>query len=305
MIGKVAGNGAGPASTAAKVGELMARLTLSLLGSFQLTLNGEAVTEWKSNKVRALLAYLATEAGRSFQRDTLGGLLWPDQSDRAARDNLRYALYHLRRTIGDGEAYSPLLAANRRSVQFIASDDCVLDTAAFEALLTVDLAESSAVAYLQSALALYRGPFLEGFFLPDCLEFEGWLLWQRERFSRQLAAALAYLAGAFEQEGDYAMAEYYARRWLQNEPWDESAQRCLLRALACSGRRGEALAYYERSRLEMVEALDMEPASETLALVAAIRAGQLDCRPLKEPERAVRQQDRIALSAGSGRLLRR
>jgi DNA-binding SARP family transcriptional activator len=40
----------------------MARLSLSLLGPFEVTLDGVPVTAFDSNKVRALLAYLAVEA---------------------------------------------------------------------------------------------------------------------------------------------------------------------------------------------------------------------------------------------------
>jgi DNA-binding SARP family transcriptional activator len=47
----------------------MARLSISLLGSFQVTLDGEPVTTFESAKVRALLAFLAVEAGRAHRRD--------------------------------------------------------------------------------------------------------------------------------------------------------------------------------------------------------------------------------------------
>lgn len=40
----------------------MARLALSFLGPFEATLDEVPVTEFDSNKVRALLAYLAVEA---------------------------------------------------------------------------------------------------------------------------------------------------------------------------------------------------------------------------------------------------
>ena len=62
----------------------MARLFISLLGSFQVTLDGTPVTALESDKVRALLAYLAVEADRPHRRDRLTGLLWPEQPDRAA-----------------------------------------------------------------------------------------------------------------------------------------------------------------------------------------------------------------------------
>ena len=67
----------------------MARLSLSCLGPFQVTLDGQAVTGFKSAKVRALLAYLAVEAGRSHRREVLAGLLWPEWPDRDALSSLR------------------------------------------------------------------------------------------------------------------------------------------------------------------------------------------------------------------------
>jgi len=76
----------------------MARLSLSLLGPFQATLDGEPITGFPSNKVRALLAYLAVEAGRRrpgtvvHPRETLAGLLWPDYPERSAHTSLSNAL---------------------------------------------------------------------------------------------------------------------------------------------------------------------------------------------------------------------
>ena len=87
----------------------MPRLTLSFLGCFQVSLDDRPVTDFKSNKVRALLAYLAVEADRPHRREALAGLLWPDWPDRDALSNLRYALASLRRTLGDHTAEPPFL----------------------------------------------------------------------------------------------------------------------------------------------------------------------------------------------------
>ncbi len=88
--------------------EILPRLTLSFLGCFHVCLNDRPVTDFKSNKVRALLAYLAVEADRPHRREALAGLLWPDRTDRDALSNLRYALASLRRTIGDHAAMTAL-----------------------------------------------------------------------------------------------------------------------------------------------------------------------------------------------------
>ena len=96
----------------------MAHLSLSLLGPFRVTLDGEPVTDFESTKVRALLAYLAVEADRTHRRDVLAGLLWPDWPDRDALSNLRYALSNLRQVIGDRTAEPPFLLITRNTLQF-------------------------------------------------------------------------------------------------------------------------------------------------------------------------------------------
>ena len=49
----------------------MSTLLLSLLGSFQATLAERPIAGFESNKVRALLAYLAVEGDRPHSREEI------------------------------------------------------------------------------------------------------------------------------------------------------------------------------------------------------------------------------------------
>lgn len=82
----------------------MPRWSLRLLGPFALERDDGPVTGFRSDKVRALLAYLAAQPGRSWSRSALADLLWPDRPEAVARANLRNALSNLRKAIGDREA---------------------------------------------------------------------------------------------------------------------------------------------------------------------------------------------------------
>ena len=75
----------------------MARLECYFLGGVEVRLDGEVITSFESNKVRALLAYLAVEAGRPQRREALAGLIWPEWPQASAMSNLRYALADLRK----------------------------------------------------------------------------------------------------------------------------------------------------------------------------------------------------------------
>ena len=139
----------------------MAHLSLSLLGTFEVTLGGQPITGFKSNKERALLAYLAVEADRSHRREVLAGLLWPDWPDRDALNNLRYTLSDLRRVIGDHDAEPPFLLITRDTLQFNLASDHSLDVATFTQHLADSQSTSqpigeSAIRHLQSAISLSR-----------------------------------------------------------------------------------------------------------------------------------------------------
>lgn len=102
----------------------VAKLGINLLGSFQVFRGDQVLTKFKSNKVRAVLAYLVAEADSSHHRSSLAGLLWPEYPEKTARRNLRDILSNLRQAIGDREAQPPYLLITRQSLQFNPASAC-------------------------------------------------------------------------------------------------------------------------------------------------------------------------------------
>ena len=88
----------------------MAHLSIRVLGPLQVSLDGEPVSGFASDKVRALLAYLALSPDRPHRREALAGLLWPEFPERSARTNLRNALANLRQVIRRRRGLAPLSA---------------------------------------------------------------------------------------------------------------------------------------------------------------------------------------------------
>ncbi len=246
----------------------MAHLSLSLLGPFQAALDGNPVTAFESDKVRALLAYLAVEADRPHRRDKLAGLLWPERPNRDARSNLRYALYNLRQAIGDRQATPPFLHVSRQTIQFNGDSESWVDVMAFTNRLEPSRRTDGD---LEEAIDLYRGEFLEGFYVGDSAPFEEWVLFKREQLRRQAMSTLRHLATTYEERRQYGRALPYAWRRVELEPWQEQAHRQLMRLLALDGQRGAALAQYEACRRALAEELSVEPAEETTRLYEQIR----------------------------------
>ena len=243
----------------------MARLILSFLGPFHAALDGRPAAGFESNKVRALLAFLAVEAARPHARETVAALLWPDHHNHAALDSLRSALANLRRVIGDHTADPPFLLITRDTIRFNPAADYQLDVAELEA------SAGRPVEQMERMFDNGESDFLEGFALPNSAPFEEWLLGRRERFRRKTLEGLGRLAQHYEDRADFERAIECARRQLELEAWDEAAHRRLMRLLALSDRRGQALAQYEACRRVLREELGVEPAHETTALYARIR----------------------------------
>jgi predicted ATPase/DNA-binding SARP family transcriptional activator len=265
----------------------MAQLVLSFLGSLHITLDGETVTAFRSDKERALLAFLALEADRPHRREALIGLLWPEQPEALALNNLRKTLHRLRQTLCDQDAALPLLLVTPKTVQFNPNSDFRLDVAEFTALLEDCRRHphrrlqtcAACNQRLRQVADLYRGDLLHGFLLADCVAFDEWLLVKREWLRRQALEALYPLAENFTRRGDYTLAQRYALQQIAIEPWREAAHRQLMRALALSGERAQALAQYKACRRVLAEELGVEPEVETTELYEQITSGSWRAQP--------------------------
>ena len=139
----------------------MARLSLSLLGPFDTRLDGEPVV-FPTDKARALLAYLAVEADHPQRRDTLAGLLWPDQPQRKARQNLRQALAYVHKSLtaldaDDDSLDQPVLFVTRETMQFNRESDHVARYRALQhALRSVQRSSPPSIGRVSSVLATSR-----------------------------------------------------------------------------------------------------------------------------------------------------
>ena len=243
----------------------MARLKLAFLDTFRVTLDSQPVTRFRSHRSKGLLVYLALQSDRPFPREVLATLFWPEETESAARNNLRQAVYQLRKVLGDLEhPEEPFLLATRQTVQFNSDSDFYLDVNHF--WQSIERGEP------ETAVAIYHGDLLPGFTL-DSLQFEDWLRHVREQLHQAALKAMSEVAQGYLQAGRLAKAQAAAHQQLLLEPWRESAHRQLMQAYAQAGDRGNALAQFETCRAVLWDELGVEPAQETAALYESIKSG--------------------------------
>src|SRR5262245_35856215 len=256
----------------------MPTLEISLLGSIQLHWADQEMIQLRMAKAQALLAYLTVEASQPHSREKLAGLFWPEQTEESARLNLRQIVFRLRQLL-----LPAYLNLSQKTIQFNPDSDYRVDVTNFTQLVASCKSHAHTnlmtcqvcLAALEQAVGLYRGDFLADFSLADSPAFEEWALLKREWLRREALQALYQLAAWREQQRNYEQAYQYAWRQVELDSLREEAHQQLMRVLALSGRRTEALAQYESCRRLLAEELAAAPAAETVALYERIRTGEL------------------------------
>jgi serine/threonine-protein kinase len=209
----------------------------------------------------ALLVYLATAPPRRCRRrDQIVSLFWPELDREHARGSLSQGLRYLRKTLGAGAIIS-------QGEEEVGVDRELIRCDAFDFGALVEQGRR------EEAVQLYRGPFLDGFFVADAgPDYEHWVADERARFRSEAAGAAAMLADAAEQRGDHPVAIRWARQATMITPEDEPATARLVRILDQSGDRAGALRVYEALRQRLLDEFQVAPSRETQAVITRILA---------------------------------
>jgi len=235
-------------------------LEINTLSSPEIVVGNEKVTEFVSRKALALVIYLAINPG-SRSREELADLLWSDRSQERATGNLRVVLSDVRKKIGD------YLSIDRHSVAISASGDIWVDVH--------QLSDAIETKNLDLAVSLYKGDFLESFYLRGASRFENWQVIEREKIRLELVDGLSETIYPLLKAGKSKGAIKYLKHLLSLEPLLESAHRQLMQAYFENGEVSLALRQFEICKQTLFEELSVTPAEETLNLYIYIKGQRI------------------------------
>jgi DNA-binding SARP family transcriptional activator len=134
-----------------------------LLGGLRAERGDEIVSRFRSQKIGALLAFLAINLQRSHAREELADLFWPEAEPEVGRANLRTALASLRKQLEPpGTPAGSVLVTQGHGNVRLNPDTVLVDVAAFDK--AVQAAARSGVPagdkarLLSEAVGWYAGP---------------------------------------------------------------------------------------------------------------------------------------------------
>ncbi len=261
-----------------------AALEVRVLGGFRVLVGGRGVPDgaWRQRRAAAVVKLLALAPGHRLHREQVAEALWPELAPEAAANNLRVALHHARRAIeGAGTPAGVFLVREGEGLALGPADRVRVDVDAFEEAVGRAWRTADPAA-VEEALDRYAGDVL-----PED-PYEEWVASRRGAARASYLTLLARAARVHEGRGELERAIAVLERLVAAEPLDEEAQAALVRLLALSGQRRQALARYDRYVALLESEVGSEPGAATRDLAVAIREGRFPvaARPGAAAERA-------------------
>lgn len=235
-------------------------LQLTTLGGLTLGVEGGLLSGAMTRRGRlALLALLAVARQRGLSRDKIMAYLWPESDAARARHALNQQLHAQRKLLSGQEVFlgGKTLRLNPAAIR--------TDVGEFEDALDRGAPEA--------AVAIYGGPFLDGFFLKGAPEFERWVDAQRKRLAQRLCTAYIDLAASAAAKGDQARSAECWRRAAEVDPLDSQIALDVVQALAAAGNASGALRHALRHSERLRDELGLAPDRRLVQLIERLRAG--------------------------------
>jgi ATP/maltotriose-dependent transcriptional regulator MalT/DNA-binding SARP family transcriptional activator len=244
------------------------RLRVRALAGFELARDGEPLrfTGKAQQRPLELLKLLVALGGRDIDTQQLMATLWPEADGAAAKTSFDTALFRLRKLLDVDNAL--VLSAGKLSlVPSLAWTDVWAFEAACEAAqrATDGAADASPARAARRLLDAYPGPLLG-------TEEGPWIVKPRDALRARFVRTLMRLGEQLERLGDWPNAIDVYRRGLEADNLAESLYRGLMRALAATGDRAEAVNAFRRCRELLSIVLGVKPSAETERLYREISA---------------------------------
>lgn len=252
-------------------------ITVTLMGTPKVVMDGQEIV-FPYRKAEGLFYYLCVR--QSVSRDEVIGVFWADCTESTARKNLRDAIYHLKKLLGED------------IIRVEGNNHISLSCGRIASIDYQELTQ-------ENIFECYTGNFLGYFYIKNCVEFEDWSTGLREAlFSQYQRAAEDQVAKLIRLGDARALMDFgtgLLRKWIL----DETIYQEVLKGLMDLGHFSDAQRLYQRLQAALMEELGVEPEEKTAQLMREASQFELE-RP--QPETAEqeeyffgREQEMVAL----------
>ncbi|MFV0517444.1 MAG: BTAD domain-containing putative transcriptional regulator [Aminipila sp.] len=231
-------------------------LNIYFLGKTNIEYNGHNITEKVGNKTLALICLLVLNHNKYLSREKIITYLWPDSNEEAAKYNLRFNLWLIKKNIGLDEKGEAFLRVDRDTCEINENYSYKCDIVEIKDFKP---SESDSVESLQKLRELFVGDFMEGCYFSNCNDFNEIIIFERNKFEDRKVKILKRLVDLFEQAANLEACEEILKEIMEIEPYDEEMALKIIDLYEKEGKRCTAIIFYNSFKNKLMGCLGIQP----------------------------------------------
>ena len=244
-------------------------LTVSMLGPVEIVRDPArplASDAWSTRRARDIFCFIISRRHHRASKDTIIDTFWGETDFEAVEKNFHPTVSHIRKALNSNQPLKQnFLLYRDGDYQLNSEFSYRIDTEEFDRL--VSEGENArrtrrfeeCISLYESALALYRGEFMQG-------SYEPWVEEQRTYYREQYLRLLEALAAVAQTAEDWPKVMQLAQQIIRDDPFREDIHCMIMRAHAAEGNRGAAKEQFETLKRLLQRELGVEPSAETRKL---------------------------------------
>lgn len=234
-------------------------LNLYFLGKTRIEYNGKSISDNFRNKTIALICLLVLNHHKYLSREKILDYLWPDSSEEAAKNNLRYNLWLIKKSIGPNPDGEEFLIVNKEycgiNKKYIFQCD-ILE------IMNFKFQQTESIENLLRLKRMFTGEFFEGYYYNNCEDFNEIIIFQRTRFENYKVQILKKLEIMYEEKNSIEECLNTIKEILDIEPYDEDSAAKILDLYLNTGNRSSGIVFYNSFRDRLVNRLGIQPSDK-------------------------------------------
>jgi ATP/maltotriose-dependent transcriptional regulator MalT/DNA-binding SARP family transcriptional activator len=240
-------------------------LTINMLGPVEIVRDPArplGADAWTTRRARDILCFIASRRHRRASKDGIIDAFWGETDLEVVEKNFHPTVSHIRKALNNNQALKQnFLLYRDGDYQFNPEFSYRIDIEEFDQLLAEGENARRArqfddcIRAYESAIALYRGEFMQG-------SYDSWVEEQRSYYNKQHLRLLESLAAVAEKTKDWDRAMQLGQRIIQDDPFREDIHCLLMRGHAAQGNRGAVKDQFESLRRLLANELGVEPGNE-------------------------------------------
>lgn len=248
-------------------------LKISFLGKLHFEYRELNITDKVGIKTAALIALLMLQENKQMSREKAIAYLWPDSNEEAAKYNLRYNFWLLKRLIGEDDKGENFLNIDKDYCGINPKYNFKCDILE---LLNFESNKDYKLEKLLEIKSILCGDFFEGHYFNNCDDFNELILFERNNFENKKIKLFKKIAQAYEELKKYEESMNVLNEIFKLDPYSEETAVKALNTYCLNQDRSGAIKFYKSFSNKLISDLGIRPSANLVSKYNDIKLEKIE-----------------------------